>query len=338
MRNQNTPPNEIAGQQLRLPIEDAPPKVRLHGYSDAHERPRVGQVRRGRIVGSFRVMPAEAWGYRYLELNPANASSVLVLDCDDPETLLRVFPPFGGPSELPQPNWISWNPKNHHGHVAYCLALSVQRNCASRRAPQTLLAAIADAYAARLDADDGYTGILSRNPMSRPHRGAARTSWGRRKGYELAELAEPLGGLDGLKPPSVETARTAEGRNCVTFEASMRWAGSRKNLGKPVLPVAVATNKQFSRPMGFREVRGVARSVERYRAEWIDEGRFWALDSESQRAFALRGVEVRRKRVAERDAAIIEARKSTGATHRELGEAFNLHHATVGRILRRAGS
>lgn len=338
MRNQNTPPNETAGQQLRLPIEDAPPKVRLHGYSDAHERPRVGQVRRGRIVGSFRVAPAEAWGYRYLELNPANAASVLVFDCDDPETLLRVYPPFGGPSELPEPNWISWNPRNHHGHVVYCLALSVHRNRASRRAPQTRLAAIADAYAGQLDADDGYTGILSRNPMSRPHRGAARTQWGRRKGYSLAELAEPLGGLDGLRPPSVRTARTAESRNCVTFEASMRWAGSRKNLGKPVLPVSVATNKQFSSPMGFGEVRGVARSVEKRRAKWIDEGRFWALDSASQRARGRLSGESRRKRVAERDAAIIDARKSTGATHRELGEAFGLHYRTVGRILRRAGT
>ena len=323
--------------QLALPIEHAPPKVRQHGYSDAHERPLVGKTRGGKIVASFRVAPAAAWKFRYLELNPANSASVLVFDCDDPETLLRVFPPFGGPSDLPEPNWTSWHLQNGHAHVAYCFASSVHKNLTSRRAPQIRLAAIAEAYAAKLNADDGYAGILSRNPMSRPHRGAARTQWGRRGGYCLDELAEPVGIDRSARLPSIETARTAEGRNCITFELSMRWAGSKKNLGRPVLPVSLGINQQFTCPMGFGEVTHIAKHVDGYRSGWVAAGKFYDHTGELQAVRGIASGKSRRDAVAERDALIVQARTTTGATHRHLAAEFGLHHVTVGRILKRAG-
>lgn len=354
MPDQNTPSSDDggrqAGVQLRLPIEDAPPKVRAHGYSDAHERPLVGQTRRGKIVASFRVEPSVAWKFRYLELNPANASSVLVFDCDDPETLLRVFPPFGGPSELPEPNWKSWNRKNGHAHVVYCFRAAVHRNLESRSAPQIRLAAIAEAYAAKLNADDGYAGILSRNPMTRPHRGAARTQWGRQRGYCLDELAEPVGIGRSAHLPRIETARTAEGRNCITFELSMRWAGSKKHAELPVLPVALGINKQFSVPLGFSEVAHIAKHVEGYRAQWIAgtgpvkgrrTGGFYDHSSALQAARGKKGGHAKAKKLAseneERNSLIVLARTTTGATQQELAAEFGLHQTTVGRILRRAG-
>ena len=324
-------------EQLLLPIEHAPPKVRQHGYADAHERPLVGKTRRGRIVASFRTSPERAWRYRYLELNPANAASVLVFDCDDATRLLQVYPPYIGPSLLPEPNWTNWNARNGRAHVVYCLWRAVHCNRRSRRGPQILLAAVAERYAEVLRADDGYAGILSRNPMARPHRGLARTTWGRRKGYTLRELADAAGIGRPARLPQVGQARTAEGRNCITFELSMRWAGRPKNATKPVLPAAVGINAQFTAPMGFPEVSGIAKSVEKYRAQWVEEGRYYAHDSEAQRARQARGAASRRKRNAARDAAIIEARQSTGATHRQLGEAFGLHYRTVGRIIKRAG-
>ena len=332
--------------QLRLPIEDAPPKVRAHGYSDAHERPLVGKTRCGKIVASFRVAPSAAWKFRYLELNPANSASVLVFDCDDPETLLRVFPPFGGPSELPQPNWTSWNLANAHAHVYYCFRAAVHKNLESRRAPQIRLAAIAEAYAAKLNADDGYAGILSRNPMSRPHRGAARTQWGRRCGYCLDELAEPVGIGRRARLPSIETARTAEGRNCITFELSMRWAGSKKNAQLPVLPVSLGINQQFSCPMGFGEVTHIAKHVEGYRAQWQagtgpskgrSTGKFYAHTGELQAARGIASGKSRREGNKERDALIVQARRTTGATHRELAAEFEVSRSMVGYILRRVG-
>lgn len=319
------------------PIDFAPRIVRRHGYSDAHSRPLVGKTRGGKIVASFRVSPAKAWRYRYLELNPANAAAVLVFDCDDPERMLELFSPLFPTGEVPDPNWISWNGANVHGHVAYCLGPPVHRNRESLRWPQLHLAAISDAYAGILHADDGYAGILARNPVARPHWGRARTQWLRKEPFSLEELAEPLGGLARLRPPSIASSRTAESRNWVTFDLSMRWAGSKANLGRAVLPTAVGINRQFPTPMGLPEVGHVAKSVEKYRAEWVEKGRFYKHDAAAQRECGLRSGKARRAAVAERDAAIIEARRSTGATHRQLGEAFGLNHRTVGYILKRAG-
>ena len=104
-----------------------------------------------------------------------------------------------------------------------------------------------------------------------------------------------------------------------------------------MLPAAVGINAQFTAPMGLPEMSWIAKSVERYRAEWIEEGRYYEHDSAAQAARGRRSGASRRKRTAARDAAIIEARLSTGATHRHLGEAFGLHHVTIGRILKRAG-
>ncbi len=194
MPNQSTTPKreqprgggQRSPEQLRLPIEHAPPKVRQHGYSDAHSRPLVGQTRRGRIVASFRTSPERAWRYRYLELNPANAASVLVFDCDDSERLLEVFPPWIEPGLLPEPNWRNYNTSSWRAHVVYCLRGAVHRNLRSRRKPQILLAAVAKHYAGVLNADDGYAGILSRNPMARPHRGAGADDVGLPRGVHAA--------------------------------------------------------------------------------------------------------------------------------------------------------
>ena len=100
------------------PIDFAPPIVRRHGYGDAHSRPLVGKTRGGQIVASFRVGPEQAWRYRYLELNPANAASVLVFDCDDPERMLDLFSPLFPTGEVPDPNWISWSARGR-GHTGY---------------------------------------------------------------------------------------------------------------------------------------------------------------------------------------------------------------------------
>ena len=318
------------------PIDCAPPIVRRHGYCDAHERPLVAKTSGSRISSSFRVSPDKAWAYRYIELNPANSRSVLVFDCDARRSVAEVLRLSGGTSLLPEPNWISWSQTTGHAHVKYCLLAPVHWNRDSSRLPQVLLAAIADGYAETLHADDGYAGILARNPMARPHRGRARTQWLRREGFSLEELAEPLGGLSSLRPPSIATARTAEGRNSTCFELSMRWAGSPKHLGQPVRPVALGINAQFSHPMGLPEVGHIVKSVEGYRDKWIAEGKFHGHSPEQQRARGVRSGASRRALTAERDAQIVQARMTTGATHRQLAEEFGLNHRTVGRIIKRS--
>ena len=139
---QNNPSDNI-GEQLSLPIEAAPAIVRAHGYSDAHARPLVMPRKGG---ASWRTSPDQAWGYRYLELNPANAVSVLTLDVDDAERILDLLTPFAGGRCLLEPNFTTVNPANGHGHPSWCLGVPVHLNRESSMKPQRWIARIAEYY------------------------------------------------------------------------------------------------------------------------------------------------------------------------------------------------
>ena len=68
-------------EQLWLPgIEFAPPKVRAHGYRDAHVWPLVARIK----GESFRVHASRAWVFPSIELRAANSWPCLILDCDAP--------------------------------------------------------------------------------------------------------------------------------------------------------------------------------------------------------------------------------------------------------------
>ena len=91
------------------------------------------------------------------------------------------------------------------------------------------------------------------------------TNWLHREPYRLAELAEVI--PFGWTIPTVR--ETAVGRNCGLFDALMRFAGSPGNAGHDLFSVAMAINQQLPKPLErVSEVRGIARSVEKYRARW----------------------------------------------------------------------
>ena len=78
-------------RQLTLAIDHAPPKVRAHGLRDAHSRPLVSRGKRdGAFLSSFRVSPADAWGFPSIELRAGNSWPVIILDCDGREATLRL--------------------------------------------------------------------------------------------------------------------------------------------------------------------------------------------------------------------------------------------------------
>ena len=129
--------------------------------------------------------------------------------------------------------------------------------------------------------------------------------WQRREPYGLFELS-------GFIPrrwrvPSVP--KTTIGYNCRLFDAGMKWAGSRFNLGSTVLPVLVKINQVSDKILPFNEVQGIAKSVERYRARWIEQGRFYteAETGEWGRNRGIRSGVVRRALVVERDLQIAKA-------------------------------
>ena len=262
----NPSTTERIPEQLELPIQFAPAKVRAYGLRDAHPYPLVSTGKRlaGSFPGSFRVPAAEAWAYRELELRAANSYPSLIFDLDGRAATMRLAYLIEN-ALLPRFNWAVTRPRSGGTHVVWNLARPVHRGATARKHPLSKLARIADYYAVELGADVGYAGVLAHNPMAKAQGRELVTTWGsRRDPYSLGELASVI--PKGWRRPP--TPRTAIGRNCGLFASCMEWAGSPANVGCDVLTIALTLNLQFEPPLPVDEVEGIAKSVERYRARW----------------------------------------------------------------------
>ena len=217
-----------AEAQPELALEYAPPKLRRHGYSDAHSRPLVSPDR-GKVSRSWRVPPDRAWNYPRVELRAANSWPGVLLDCDGPVSIECLIAATST-GELPKPNVIVQRRASGNCHVSWFLGAPVHRGELAGWKPQYALARVAEFYRQRVEADPDYTGVLTLNPMHSGHRGAFRTWWGRRDPYSLDELAEVI--PFGWRVPTLK--RTGIGRNVDLFRASMRESGKPRNWGKDV--------------------------------------------------------------------------------------------------------
>ena len=315
-------------QELPLGIHFAPAVVREHGLRDAHIQPLVSR-RKG---SSFRVHARHAWGYPSLELRAGNSWPAVTLDCDLP-TVVDALHSLKSQFPLPAPNMVVERRSNGHCHASWFLSRPVHRGESARAAPLRKLARITEFYGEVLQADRGFNGCLTHNPLPETHGpGEFQTNWGCDRPYSLYELAEPI--PHGWRLPTVP--RTDVGRNCSLFAVLMTWAGSPDNLKAEVLAVARATNDGFEIPLPDAEVVSISKSVDRYRRSWIAKGRFYT-DGERAawgRSLGLQSAVVRRAANAERDRRIIEGR-AAGFSTRKLGRLFKLSHVAIWKVLAR---
>ena len=257
--------------QLWLPgIDFAPQKMRAQGYREAHSWPLVARHK----GEAFRVHASKAWAFPSIELRTANSWPCLILDCDNPEAALAAIytthRAFGG-TALPMPHWIVQRRETMHLHLIWCLIRAVLRGAQARSSPLRRFARISEFYRQASQADAGFNGVLSHNPMCGGSRSSGRaliTTWGRREPYSLDELAEAI--PQGWRMPRLPTTET--GRNCSLFMALMRWSGMPRNWGVDVLDQALALNALFDPPMGYGEVIGIAKSVNKYQARQLASG------------------------------------------------------------------
>ena len=265
-------PTQFSTDQLKLPLQFVPGKVRSRGLTEAHSFPHVsaGKDRSGVYAPAFRVNASEAWSFPELEIGrTGNSYPALILDIDGSGALERLI--FNVETDrIPAPSW-SVTRRGGGLHAAWCLKRPVLRGASARARPLRLFRRCAEYISDVLDADRAYNGVLTHNPMAAAQGDEFRTDWGDvRQGYTLGELAEII--PFGWRVPAVP--RTAIGRNCGLFESLMRWAGQPVNEGFEVLPAAIASNRNMDQPMTYSEIAGIARSVERYRAMWRARGQF----------------------------------------------------------------
>ena len=319
----DTPPRPI---QQNLPgIEFAPHQVRAHGYSEAHTWPLVSA---GKVHGylSRRVHASEAWDWSSIELRSGRAWPCLCLDCDGPAAYGRLMLAVTD-RDIPLPNWIVHRDSGG-AHGVWTLARPVLRGPQARAHPLHLLARASEYLAEIIQADAGYNGVLSHNPMTPDPEQRLKTDWLRREPYPLAELAEVV----PFRWTRPRVPQTAIGRNCAMFEALMKWAGRAANQDLPTLPAAMAIYRETcssypaaAHPFPVREVEGIARSVDRYRRRWKEQGRYYS-EAERRawgRARGIRSGRARRRQTEARDRAILQDRLA-GLSLRAIGSRHGL--------------
>ena len=184
-------------------------------------------------------------------------------------------------------------------------------------------------YRYRYDADDGYVGVLTHNPVHPRYR---RTSeWLREAPHKLVELAAPI--PKHWRLPVKPT--TAEGRNCLLFRYGMRWCGRPSNWEyiEGVGEVIAAANDALDVPLWESEVQGIAKSVIKISRRNLASGQTQQNFAFIQAARGRKSGEVRRRRTAERDAEIVR-RVLAGESMRAVARAFGLWESAVRYVVR----
>ena len=108
-------------------------------------------------------------------------------------------------------------------------------------------------------------GVLAYNPVH----GDYNTVYPRTDPYDLAELARALP-ANWRRPARAADLATEPGRNCSLFAALCKLALGGSDEG--LLTWARTLNSEFAVPLPESEVRGIWRSVCRYRARWRVQG------------------------------------------------------------------
>lgn len=218
---------------------------------------------------------------KYLQLNPPMQQYWLLFDID-----------WAGASakwedaNLAPPNWITVNPKNAHAHYGYLLDVPIITGPKGRIEPIRYAAAVEAAYALKLHADPGYSGLIAKNPLH----ASWRTWYLHDHAYSLAELAE----WAQLHANPTAELKAEGGRNVRLFDSLREWAYGMvlhyKNNGvtsemwkRAVAAQAAAMNRLFDNPLPESEVRALVKSVSKW--TWLEFNQ--ATFSEIQRKRAL---------------------------------------------------
>ncbi|MCE5361525.1 MAG: replication initiation protein [Acidithiobacillus sp.] len=218
------------------------------------------------LGAGLRIRPIEqALAYRYIQHNPPAQVWNIVLDVDHRIDLQSLAEPI--------PNALALNPENGHGHLFYFLKAGVTRTQAGREAPLRLLAAVERGLCVKMQADENYVGLVSKNLVNS---GWLVHSYHDRL-WTLGELVEYLD-LDAANarryvPKNPEEAFQT-GRNVYLFEVARKWAYSEiRDYWAPnglprwqdaILGYLRPINGQFHAPLYESELRAIAKSI----AKW----------------------------------------------------------------------
>ena len=282
----------------------------------------------------------------YIQHNEPTKIRWLVYDCDYYGALQHI-----GENHLPTPNIVAINKENGHSHLFYGLEVPVCITENGRAKPKQFLANVSYALGLALNADQGYQGFISKNPLKKDFWEVFEFP---QKSWELGEF------LEFLEVPNIAPKRAmlvGVGRNVTLFETARRWAyrqvlayrlgGTQETFSKAVLEHCEELNNGFETPLNFSEVKATAKSIskwtwKKYTGRKSDED--WAqyvADTHTSEIQAKRGhkggLVGGRGRTSTDQEKRLKARsmRSEGATQATIAQALGVGQGTVSKWLKK---
>ena len=204
---------------------------------------------------------------RYIQPNHPYYTHFFVFDLDYPTAYLDYFYSMIG---VPAPNLIVENPENGHAHYIYQLKTPIYNTNASNDKPIKYGNAVYTALRTALNADINYSGLITKNAIHEHW----RTHVLREQPYTLDQLSERLDLTTRQINKEIKIDEAVGlGRNCCVFHTVRHWAyvEVRQYRAKSfnqwldcVIAQCCSVNAQFTVPMQYNEVKGIAKSIARW--------------------------------------------------------------------------
>jgi hypothetical protein len=247
---------------------------------------------------------SDALRRRYIQANPRCLAYCLVMDIDHQDALVRAFR-----TGLPVPSWVSESPSGR-AHAGYLLAVPFSTADQAQTRTLRLAARVQEGLRRQLDADPGYSGLMTKNPLHPDW----LTTWGTDELHSLAAMARDL----GTDLPKAVRKRAADdgaglGRNCLLFEQARHWAYAavRRYWQDGLDPFQDAVrdhlallNAQLPVPLDAPEVQAIAKSISTWTWRNMTPASFQA----TQARRAAKGNQTITARAREREQAVLALR------------------------------
>jgi len=201
----------------------------------------------------------------YIQANPPHMRVWSIFDVDRAGAALA-----WEDSNLPPPAWAAVDKQSTRGHLVWGLSVPVLVDSPDmRQAPLRYLCAVEAGFRERLQADNGFSGLMTKNP--------AHDLWrvlrGPRQSYELGELADWVDLPKHL--PKKKPEEVGLGRNVTVFEWLRQYAykqirhykGDVRNFvmwQAHLNTRALERNGDFVTPLQGNEVWHIAKSVSKW--------------------------------------------------------------------------
>lgn len=223
---------------------------------------------------------AAALRCKHIESNPAALVNTIVVDIDDSEARAVALWEHEGM----RPNFLAENPVNGHAHAGWVLTYPVPRTDVAKLKPLKLLHATTEGLRRSCDGDEGYSGLLMKNP----EHPAWESDIIEHDTYDLEQLVRALEDHGDMPPKSWKRTKRARtqgvGRNCTVFDKARHKAysfvrtlpdrslASNEALRLYVRQVCHEINiTEFAaEPLPTREVDDIAKSIHKWTVTRFD--------------------------------------------------------------------